>query len=294
MSGVDAPVTVVPRRPWRPRRLPAKRLSSRILLYASLSVAAFIILLPVLWMLGASVRPERNIVSHPAELFPLAFTFENYREVWSAIPFLHELRNTVIFAGCVTCVSLFFDSMTAYALARLDFPGKRVFFLLVLLFLMVPPQITLIPVYQIVAKLGLVNTYPGLIVPRATNMFGIFFLRQFFLTIPDDLSQAARIDGAGEFRIYWTVVLPLARPALLTLGLFHFMYNWNDLLWPLVITTDNDMATLPAGLSEFAGTHVVQYGLLMAGATMAMLPMLLGFILVQRKFIQGIATTGFK
>jgi multiple sugar transport system permease protein len=145
-----------------------------------------------------------------------------------------------------------------------------------------------------VAKLGLVNTYPGMIIPRATNMFGIFFLRQFFLGIPEDLSQAARIDGAGEFRIYWKVILPLARPALLTLGLFHFMYNWNDLLWPLIITTDNSMATLPAGLSEFAGTHVVQYGLLMAGATMAMLPMLLAFIAVQRKFIQGIATTGFK
>lgn len=278
----------------RRERLSMKRLPPRALLYVSLSVAAFIVLLPVLWMISAAVRPEGNIVSHPAELIPTVFTWDNFREIWTAIPFLDELRNTIIFAGGVTCVSLLFDSMTAYALARLDFPGKRVFFLLVLLFLMVPPQITLIPVYQIVAKLGLVNTFPGLIVPRATNMFGIFFLRQFFLGIPDDLSQAARIDGAGEFRIYWKVILPLARPALLTLGLFHFMYNWNDLLWPLIITTSNDMATLPAGLSEFAGTHVVQYGLLMAGATMAMLPMLLAFILVQRKFIQGIATTGFK
>lgn len=276
------------------RRLTLRKLPGRVVLYASLAVAAFVILLPVLWMVGASFRPEGNIVSHPAELIPTVFTLENYREIWSAIPFLHELRNTVIFAGCVTCISLCFDSMTAYALARLDFPGKRVFFLIILLFLMVPPQITLIPVYQIVAKLGLVNTYPGLIVPRATNAFGIFFLRQFFMGIPDDLSQAARIDGAGEFRIYWTIILPLARPALLTLGLFHFMYNWNDLLWPLIITTDNDMATLPAGLSEFAGQHVVEYGLLMAGATMAMLPMLIGFIFVQRKFIQGIATTGFK
>jgi multiple sugar transport system permease protein len=191
-------------------------------------------------------------------------------------------------------VSLFFDSLTAYALARLEFPGKRAFFLLILLFLMIPPQITLIPVYQIVAHLDLVNTYPGLIIPRATNAFGIFFLRQFFIGIPGDLALAARIDGAGEFRIYWSVILPLARPALLTLGLFHFMYNWNDLLWPLVITTDSDHATLPAGLSEFAGTHVVQYGLLMAGATMAMLPMLIAFLFVQRRFIQGISTTGFK
>jgi len=275
-------------------RISAWRVVRRAVLYLSLALAAFIILLPVLWMISASVRPEGNIVSHPAELIPTVFTWDNYREIWSAIPFLHELRNTVVFAGCVTIVSLLFDSMTAYALARLDFPGKRLFFIAILLFLMIPPQITLIPVYQIVAKLGLVNTYPGLIVPRATNAFGIFFLRQFFLGIPDELSQAARIDGAGEFRIYWMIVMPLARPALLTLGLFHFMYNWNDLLWPLIITTDNNMATLPAGLSEFAGTHVVQYGLLMAGATMAMLPMLAVFIFVQRKFIQGIATTGFR
>jgi multiple sugar transport system permease protein len=275
------------------RRSPAQK-SGRALLYVALSLAAFVVLLPVVWMVCASFRPEGNILAHPTQLFPTDFTLGNFRAVWSAIPFAHEFRNSVIFAGSVTCLSLTFDSLTAYALARLDFPGKRVFFLLVLLFLMIPPQATLIPVYQIVAKLGLVNTYPGMIIPRATNAFGIFFLRQFFIGIPADLSQAARIDGANEFRIYWSIILPLARPALLTLALFHFMYNWNDLLWPLIITTDNSMATLPAGLSEFAGTHVVAYGLLMAGATLAMLPMLAAFIVVQRRFIQGIATTGFK
>lgn len=270
------------------------RVLRRVALYTGITAAAFIVLLPVIWMVGASVRPESNLLSHPSQLFPTSITFSHYRNVMSAIPFVHEFLNTVVFAGSVTMLSLVFDSMTAYALARLDFPGKKVFFLLILLFLMVPPQITLIPVYQIVAKLGLVNTYPGLIVPRATNAFGIFFLRQFFVGIPSDLSQAARVDGAGEFRIYWRIILPLARPALLTLGLFHFMYNWNDLLWPLIITTDTNMATLPAGLAQFSGTHVVEYGLLMAGATMAMLPMLLAFIFVQRKFIQGIATTGLK
>lgn len=268
--------------------------SKRVGLYLGLAVTAFLVLLPVIWMVAASFRTEGNILSHPSELFSGSFTLSHYRDVLKAIPFLAEFRNTVIFASSVTVLSLLFDSMTAYALARLHFPGKRVFFGMILLFLMVPPQITLIPVYQIVAHLGLVNTYPGLIVPRATNAFGIFFLRQFFLTIPEDLSQAARVDGAGEFRIYWRIILPLARPALLTLGLFHFMYNWNDLLWPLIITTDNNMATLPAGLAQFSGTHVVEYGLLMAGATMAMLPMLIAFIFVQRRFIQGIATTGLK
>ena len=266
----------------------------RVLLYVTLSLAAFLFLLPVLWMLFASVKPEGTIISNPSQLFPTHFTLENYTAALQAIPFARQFLNTVIFAGSVTILSLLFDSMTAYALARLKFPGKRLLFLLVLLFLMMPTQITLIPVYQLLAHLGLINTFPGLIIPRATNAFGIFFLRQFFIGIPRDLSEAARIDGAHEFRIYWSVVMPLARPALLTLGLFHFMFNWNDLLWPLIISTSTDMATLPAGLALFSGQHVVQYGLLMAGSTMAMLPMLLAFLLVQRKFIQGIATTGFK
>ncbi len=266
----------------------------RVLLYVTLSLAAFLFLLPVLWMLFASVKPEGTIISNPSQLFPTHFTLENYTAALQAIPFARQFLNTVIFAGSVTILSLLFDSMTAYALARLKFPGKRLLFLLVLLFLMMPTQITLIPVYQLLAHLGLINTFPGLIIPRATNAFGIFFLRQFFIGIPRDLSEAARIDGAHEFRIYWSVVMPLARPALLTLGLFHFMFNWNDLLWPLIISTSTDMATLPAGLALFSGEHVVQYGLLMAGSTMAMLPMLLAFLLVQRKFIQGIATTGFK
>lgn len=279
-------------RPAGPRD--GTRLVKRICLYAGLSIGAFVILLPVIWMILTSVKPEGSITAHPSQLFPTSFTLSNYREVLDAIPFARQFGNTLVFAGTVTIVSLLFDSMTAYALARLDFPGKRVLFIAVLLFLMLPIQITLIPVYQLVAKLGLINTFPGLIIPRATNAFGIFFLRQFFLSIPRDLSEAARIDGAGEFRIYWRIVLPLARPALLTLGLFHFMFNWNDLLWPLIITTSTNMETLPAGLALFTGEHVVQYGLLMAGATMAMLPMLLVFIFVQRKFIQGIATTGFK
>ena len=266
----------------------------RVLLYASLSLASFIFLLPVLWMLFASVKPEGLILSNPSQLFPTHFTLDNYRDALKAIPFARQFVNTLVFAGSVTILSLLFDSMTAYALARLDFPGKKVLSLVVLLFLMMPTQITLIPVYQLLAHLNLINTFPGLVIPRATNAFGIFFLRQFFIGIPKDLSEAARVDGAHEFRIYWSVIMPLARPALLTLGLFHFMFNWNDLLWPLIISTSADMATLPAGLAQFGGQHVVQYGLLMAGATMAMLPMLLAFLLVQRKFIQGIATTGFK
>jgi len=279
----------------RPTTQPrGRRRAARIVLYAFLVLSAFVVLLPVIWMVFTSVKPERDIVTHPSELIPTHWTLDNYRQVLEQIPFARQFLNTVVFAGGVTVFSLLFDSMTAYALARLDFPGKKVLFLLVLLFLMVPSQVTLVPVYQLIAKLGLVNTFPGLIMPRATNAFGIFFLRQFFLGLPNDMSEAARIDGASEWRIYWQIILPLARPALLTLGLFHFMYNWNDLLWPLVLTTTSTMQTLPAGLALFTGEHVVQYGLVMAGATMAMLPMIVAFLLVQRRFIEGIATTGIK
>lgn len=276
------------------RRRPAARVANRALLYLGLLVASLVVLLPVIWMILASFRPESEIVRHPGELLPLHPTLSNYQGVVTQIPFARQFVNTVVFAGGVTLLSLFFDSMMAFALARLEFPGRRWIFIAVLLFLMIPYQVTMIPVYQLVAKLGLINTFPGLIIPRATNAFGIFFLRQFFIGIPASLDEAARIDGASEWRIYARIILPLAKPALLTLALFHFMFNWNDLLWPLVFTTSTDMETLPAGLALFTGQHVVQYGLVSAGATLAMLPMIIAFILVQRRFIEGIATTGLK
>jgi multiple sugar transport system permease protein len=257
----------------------------RVLLYGGLALAAGVILLPVVWMVSASLKPEADIIGHPGQLFPTRFTSHNFHAVMNQIPFARQFLNTVIFAGGVTLVSLTLDAMTAFALARLEFPGRRLLFVAVILFLMIPFQVTLIPIYQVIAKLGLINTFPGLI---------IFFLRQFFIGIPRSLDEAARIDGAGDWRIFARIILPLSKPALLTLALFHFMYNWNDLLWPLIFTTGSDMRTLPAGLALFMGQHVSQYGALMAGATLAMLPMLVAFLFVQRKFIQGIATTGLK
>lgn len=270
------------------------RVPRRVLLYGGLTLASAVILLPVVWMICASVKPEADIVGHPAEFFPTHLTLKNFHDVTRQIPFGRQFLNTVAFAGGVTIVSLTLDAMTAFALARLDFPGRRVLFVAVILFLMIPFQVTLIPIYQVIAKMGLINTFPGLIIPRATNAFGIFFLRQFFIGIPRSLDEAARIDGAGDWRIFGRIILPLSKPALLTLALFHFMFNWNDLMWPLIFTTSSGMRTLPAGLALFMGQHVSQYGALMAGATLAMLPMLVAFLFVQRKFIQGIATTGLK
>ena len=186
------------------------------------------------------------------------------------------------------------STLAGYALARLEFPGRDVLFIAILATMMLPFQVTLIPVFELLTRLDWINTYQGLITPRATNAFGIFFLRQFFLSIPKDLEDAARVDGTSEFKIYWKIILPLSVPALLTLGLFHFMYNWNDLLWPLIITTEGSMQTLPAGLALFMGQHVTEYGLLMAGSVLALLPMVIAFLAIQRKFVEGIATTGLK
>lgn len=279
------------------REVPGAGLSQRawrVVLFASLGTFAFIMLLPLIWMVLTSFKPEETIVTFPPKLWPESFTLQHYTDVWERIPFARLYLNTIIFAGGVTIISLFFDSLTAYALARLEFPGRNIVFVVILVTLMLPFQVTLIPLFDILSQIDWINTYQGLIVPRATNAFGIFFLRQFFLNIPKDLEDAARIDGASEFRIYRSIILPLSVPALLTLGLFHFMYNWNDLLWPLVVVQETAMQTLPAGLALFMGQHVVEYGLLMAAATLALLPVVVFFLLVQRRFVQGIATTGMK
>jgi multiple sugar transport system permease protein len=252
------------------------------------------VLLPIIWMVFTAFKPESDIVSYPPTLWPRELTLEHFENVWERIPFARLYVNTIVFAGSVTLISLLFDSMAAYALARIDFRGRGLVLILILLLLMLPFQVTLIPLYDLLNGFGLTNTLPGMIIPRMTNAFGIFFLRQFFLSLPKDLVEAARVDGASEWRIYWRVIMPLARPALLTLGLFHFQYNWNDLLWPLIMSSDVASATLPAGLALFMGQHVVEYGLLMAGSLLALLPVVVFFLLIQRSFVAGIATTGLK
>jgi multiple sugar transport system permease protein len=256
--------------------------------------AAICVVFPFIWMFLTSFRTQQSIFSDPGAIIPGAPNWDAYISVWSELPFGRMLINSIVFAGGATLLCLIFDSMTAFALARLDFPGKTLAFYLVIATLMVPYQVTLIPLFQTILSLDWLDTYQGLIVPRATSAFGIFLLRQFFIGLPRDLDDAARIDGAGAFRIYWSVLLPLAKPALATLGVFHFMNNWNDFLWPLVITTNEEMRTLPAGLTMFAGQFVVEHAVLMAGATISLLPLALAFFFAQRYFVQGIATTGFK
>jgi multiple sugar transport system permease protein len=264
------------------------------LIAAAITVTALFVAFPFVWMILTSLRTQQEICAAPGDLIPKTLNFEAYVKVWSQLPFARLFLNSIIFAGGTTLLSVLFDSLAAYALSRLTFPGKTLAFYIVLATLMVPYQITLIPVFQTVFDLHWLDTYQGLIIPRATSAFGIFLLRQFFVTVPRELDAAARMDGASDFRIYWSIMLPLAKPALATLAVFHFMNNWNDFLWPLVITSSPDMRTLPAGLTLFSGQFVVEHAVLMAGATLSLLPLALAFFLAQRYFVQGIATTGIK
>ena len=261
---------------------------------AILAVLALAVAFPFIWMLLTSFKPENDIVQFPPRLWPVRWTLANYIDIWSRVPFARLFLNSILFAGGVTAVSLFLDSLTAYALSRLTFPGRDAIFVVILVALMLPFQVTFIPVFVTVHDLGLLNSFGGLIIPRATNAFGIFMLRQFFITLPRALDDAARIDGAGEFYIYSRIILPLSGPALATLAVFHFMYNWNDFLWPLLITSSTEMRTLPAGLALFVGAHVVEYGVVVAGAVLALAPLLVAFLFAERYFIQGIAMTGLK
>jgi len=280
------------RRVWT--RVQSARLLGHVLLYVVLTVAAVAMIFPFIWMVLTSLKPESEVVRFPPQLWPRQWTLSSYGAIWTLFPFARFFLNSVIFATSVTVLSLFLDSLTAFALARLRFPGRDAIFLLILALLMVPFQVTLIPLFNLVYHLGWLNTYEGLIIPRATNAFGIFMLRQFFMTVPFDLDDAARVDGASEFGIYRRIIVPLSMPALATLGVFHFMGNWNGFLWPLIITTSADMETLPAGLALFMGQHVIEYSLLTAGATLALAPLIIAFLCAQRYFVAGITLGAVK
>lgn len=259
-----------------------------------LGIGIVVALVPFVWMVTGSFRTEADLFGAPASLVPEQWSLHGYRGIWEELPFTRLVMNSFVFAGVTTALCLLFDSMCAYALARLKFRGSTLLFWLVIATLMVPFQVTLIPVFVELFHLGWLDTYQGLIIPRATSAFGIFMLRQFFLSIPRELDEAARIDGAGHLRIYWQIILPLAKPALATLAVLHFMNLWNDLLWPLIVTSSTEMRTLPAALTLFGGQHVNDHAVLLAGATLSLLPLALAFFLAQRYFVAGVATTGLK
>lgn len=270
------------------------RPASVVAFLAMVVVTAFV-LLPVAIIVFTAFKPTAEVNAYPPTLMPDEWTLANLARILEELPFARLVLNSVVFAGGVTLCALVFDSLAAYALARIDFRGRKVLLIAIIASLMIPFQATLIPVYQLVAELGWINTYQGLIAPRAADAFGIFLLRQFFLALPRDLDNAARIDGASEFRVFRSIVLPNVVPALMTLGVFTFVNNWNDLLWPLVFTTQAEMGTITSGLTLLTGPGgIIPYGVMMAGSLVAVVPLVIGFLFVQRRFIDNIATTGLK
>lgn len=275
---------------------PGRRLrASSVAAFVAMAAVTALVMLPIAIIVFTAFKPTVEVNAYPPTLVPQQWTLNNLNRIVTELPFLRLVANSVIFAGGVTFFALIFDSLAAYALARIDFAGRRALLIAIVATLMIPFQATLIPVYQLVSDLGWINTYAGLIAPRAADAFGIFLLRQFFLALPRDLDNAARIDGASEFRIFRSIVIPNAVPALMTLGVFTFVNNWNDLLWPLVFTNQAEMGTITSGLTLLTGPGgIIPYGVMMAGSLVAVLPLIVGFLFVQRRFIDNIATTGLK
>jgi multiple sugar transport system permease protein len=277
------------------RRPTSKHRIGRWLFFAGMLVVALVVLLPILIIVFTAFKPVAEVDAFPPSLVPATWTLDNFTRIFTELPFARLILNSFVFAGGVTIFALLFDSLAAYVLARVDFRGSRLLLLIIVASLMIPFQATLIPIYQLVSQFGWMNTFWGLIIPRAADAFGIFFLRQFFLSLPRDLDNAARIDGASEFRIFRSVVLPNAVPALLTLGIYIFVNNWNDLLWPLVFTTEQDMGTITSGLTLLTGPNgIIPYGVMMAGSLIALIPLAVMFLFVQRRFIESVASTGLK
>ena len=281
-------------RPAAPRRR-RRPTTGRALTYTVLVVGVALWLLPFVWMVLGSVKTQREILIKPPTIWPQDPTAANFERWFTDLGFGQFFSNSVIVAVVTVLGNLVFCSMVGYALAKMDFPGKKLLFTLVMVMLMVPGVVTFVPLFVQVTSLGLLNTYPALILPFLTQPIGVFLMRQFMLGIPEPLMEAARIDGAGELRIFARVVMPLCGPPLATLGILTFLGSWNNFLWPLVAAQSQDMYTLPVALSLYStGQQATDYGLLLAGAVLIITPILLLFLALQRYFIQGVATAGLK
>ncbi len=263
-------------------------------IHAALFVMAAITLFPLVWMLSASLMPAGEAQSLPPPLVPSRITLANYGELFERLNVGRYFANSFFVASSVTLLSLVINSMAGYALAKLRFAGRDRLFRLLIAGLVVPAQVAMIPLFLLLKQLGLINTYWAVILPAMASIFGIFLIRQYALSIPDSLLDAARMDGASEWRIYRSVVLPLLRPILATLGVFTFMTTWNDFMWPLVALIDGNLRTLPVALAVLSGEHVQQTELMMAGSVVTLLPVLLLFLLVQRYYVTGIVAGSVK
>jgi len=264
------------------------------LAYAALSVLSVVMIFPFIWMVSSSLKDATQIFQ--MKLFPTTPTFDNYRYLLlrEGSKFPQWFMNSAIVAISTTVSVLFFDSLLGYTLSKFKFPGKNVIFFLIVSTLMIPTEMLVIPWYAMSRAMKWVNTYWGIMFPGMISAFGVFLMRQFMSTIPDDLLDAARVDGRGEFMIFVTVVLPLVTPALATLAIFNFIGNWNAFLWPLIAASKPRMFTLPVGLANFSGEAGSDWHLIMTGASIAMAPLVVVFLIFQKQIVKGIAMTGLK
>lgn len=262
--------------------------------YTVLITGSVIMFLPFLWMVSTSLKTSQATFVLPPELIPKDVTLDSYARVTQAFPFYRFLLNSIFVSIVSTAGQILFCAMAAYAFSRLEFKGRDTLFMLYLGTLMIPQQVTLTPLFILMKALGWANTYYALILPGMFSAFGTFLLRQFFLTIPKSLEEAAFMDGASHITVFYRIIIPLSGPALATLAIFSFMASWNNFLWPLIITSDTAHMTLPLGLASLEGRWTTDWNLLMAGTVISVLPMLAVFLFAQKYFIKGITLTGIK
>lgn len=259
-----------------------------------LCISVIFTLFPFIWMVSTSFKSPGEIFTQTPTFIPSQPTLDNFRNLLKAANLGRSFLNSLVFATGMTILSLLCNAMAAYGFAKLSFPGREKLFSLLLLTMMVPGQVTMMPVFLILKSLGLLNTFTGLIVPGVASVFGIFMLRQFMRDVPEEIIEAARIDGCSEFRIFFSIMFPLCRPILATLAIFSFIGAWNEFFWPLIIMLREEMQTLPVALANLNGQFNTDWGLLMAGSVLVVVPVILVFLLAQKHYIKGIAAGGVK
>lgn len=268
--------------------------SSNLIVHIILIIGAFAMLLPFIWMIITSLKNLTESTTIPITIMPKDFKWSNYIDVWNQLPFEKFYINTMLMMFFRVIGSVFFSAMAAYAFARIDFPGKKFFFMIILIQMMIPGQIFIIPQYIMVSKLGLLNTVTALVIPGMVSAFGTFLLRQFFIGIPKELEEAAILDGCNRWQVFWKVMLPLTRSGLVALGIFTSVFAYKDLMWPLIVNMSLDKMPLAAGMASLQGQYSTNFPQLMAGSMIAIWPMLIIFIIFQKQFVEGVASTGSK
>ncbi|MDY7009564.1 MAG: carbohydrate ABC transporter permease [Planctomycetota bacterium] len=263
-------------------------------MYVAMTLLAGAMLIPFFWMVSTSLKGAGDVFKFPPEWVPNPIEWANYLKVWEVVPFGKFAINSLLLALCVTAGQVFTSAFAAYSFARLNWPGRDKIFFGYLATLMIPSAVTMIPLFLLLRWLGWIDTYKAIIVPAMFTAYGTFMLRQFFMGLPGDLEDSARIDGCSRWGIFWNVTMPLSKPALATLGIFTFLGNWRSFQWPLIVLQTSEKQTLPVGLAYFMGEHSTDWNLLMAGSLMSIVPLVIVFLIGQKFFVRGIRLGGIK